>query len=196
MNIFDIGSNFLVIAVSNKVGIINFDRLKTNNLELTGKVKYIIESQYIINHVKLMKGYNDEIYVLAADDSGILHSKKIKWNKNQVCEIEYKKFNCCIDAMDNSAWSLDCNFPFVAISGNHKCIIIINIEEISNNDEVIYKNIVLVGNNHNVPCVHFYEHFIACNSIDGKPKIWDLYNGKIIKVIDNKTTEWYYNIKT
>jgi WD40 repeat protein len=191
MNIFDIDFNkgFLILAIGNKVGLIPFNRFKTTNIELTGRVKYVLESQYIINHIKLMNGRDEDIYVLAVDDKGILHSKKINQIIKEIVEKEYKTFSCCIDSNDNSTWSLDCNYPFVAVGGNHKCITVNNIED--NSNELISNNIVLYGNHHNVPGICFCENFIACNSIDGKPKIWDLYNGKLVKIIENNTKEWY-----
>jgi hypothetical protein len=193
MNIFDIDveKGFIVLAIGNKVGLIPFNRFKTNNIELVGKAKYIIESDSIINHLKLMKKPNsdDDNYILAIDDRGILHTKKIT-KFNEFAEGDYKRFSCCINAPDNSTWSLDCNYPFIAVGGNHRCIVIHNIEETCGDNEVIKNNLVLSGNNHNVPAVCFCENYVACNSIDGIPKIWDLYNSKLVKRISNKTTQW------
>jgi WD40 repeat protein len=192
MNLFDIDTDkgFFIIAVENKVGILQLNRFKSTNFELTGKIKYIIESAHIINHIKLMYGKDDNIYLLAIDNGGILHSKMFTWDK-AYCEKEYKTFSCCIDAHDNSTWSLDCKYPYIAVGGNHRCIIVNNIEEEKSENEVhVMKNMVLSGNAHNVPYVTICDNFVACNSIDGKPKIWDLYNGKLVKVFDNKTKEW------
>jgi hypothetical protein len=192
MNIFDINfeKGFIMIAISNKVALIPFNKFKTNNIELTGKIKYIIEAQVLINHLKLMKGLDDDdLYILAVDDSGILHSKQLFKSNNDFLEKGYKKFSCCIQAHDNSTWSLDCNYPFVTVGGNHHCVVVINVEDVSEED-IISNSIVLSGNKHNVPAVCFCENFVSCNSIDGTPKIWDLYNTKIVKKIANKTKEW------
>lgn len=124
-----------------------------------------------------------------------MHSKRIKYNFNSKLfeEYDYKVFNCHITSNDNSTWSLDCCYPYVVVGGNHKCVLINNLESISEGEQEIKMNLLLTGNKHNVPGVNFSPcgELVSCNSIDTHVKIWDVYSGKLLKKIVNKTDNWY-----
>jgi hypothetical protein len=113
-----------VIGIEKKVALIPIHFTKCNSKEKFGKIKFIIESDDLINQIKLMKGDSGKYYVLAADNKGILHTKFIKYDiaKDILIENEYKNFNCKINAADNSLWSIDCNYPFIAVGGNHRSV--------------------------------------------------------------------------
>jgi WD40 repeat protein len=168
--------------------------MKKTNIELVGRHINVIESQYIFNQIKLMND-GSNTYLTAVDDGGYLHTINIKYSKKTLIKTEYKKFNCKIDYADNSTWSLDCHYPFVAVGGNHQSIVINNIHDESVDE--IKNNIVLDGNQHNIPCVSFSPdgEFIGCSSIDSIPKIYDMHYGNIIKKIDNRTKDWGWGIK-
>ena len=141
-----------------------------------------------INQIKLMKNEKD-YFILAVDECGFLHTSKIDYKDGRLYEENYKKFNCKIDSSDNSIWSIDSYYPFIVVGGNHRAILINNIE---NQDEhEIKNNIVIEGNNHNIPCVTISPDgvFIGCSSIDSFPKIWDMYTGKLVKKLIN-TKDW------
>ena len=71
MNIFDINTieNYMIIAVTEKVGLIPFNALKNNNIDLLGKIKYILHCNDQINQIKLMKNpHDDSFYILALEN--------------------------------------------------------------------------------------------------------------------------------
>ncbi len=180
--------------MNNKISLIPINLMKQTNIELVGKHTSVLESEYTINQLKLMSdGANT--YLTAVDDGGYLHTINIRYKNKTLATTEYKKFNCKIDSPDNSTWSLDCHYPYVAVGGNHRVIVINNINDICENE--VKNNITLDGNQHNIPCVSFSPdgEFIGCSSIDSIPKIYDIHYGKLIKRIDNRTKDWGWGIK-
>lgn len=198
LNILDINvkEKYIIIAVKNKVALIPFNYIKRSTKEILNlsRIKYILVLNETINQIKLM----DNTYVLALDNAGYLHVKKIKYDyiNHKCAEEEYKIFNCKINTIDNSAWSIDCYYPFVAVGGNHKSILVVNIEDSSSSEENV-ETLLLTGNKHNIPYVNFSPNgeLLACNSIDSSPKVYDLVSGKMIASIINKTDQWGWGIK-
>jgi len=93
---------------------------------------------------------------------------------------------------DNSIWSVDCYYPYVIVGGNHKCILINDINNPTNeNNEEIKNNILLIGNKHNIPYVSFSPdgEFICSNGVDSHPKIWEKDSGRLVSVLTNKVNE-------
>lgn len=163
---------------------------------MIGRSLCLLEGEDLINQLKLMTNPEDKsTYILAIDNSGLLHTKRFKFDykKKSITEHETKRFSCTIDASDNSVWSLDCYYPYIAVGGNHRCVLIHNIQdkpEIGENK--IFKNIPYSENKHNVPYVSFSPRgeYIACASIDSQVKVWDTFSGKLLKKISNKTKQW------
>lgn len=159
----------------------------------------VIEDQ--INQVKIMKEEKgSNAYVLALSNKGFLHTKRIQYNyiNNDLKKYEEKIFNCCIDSEDNSVWSLDYHYPYVIVGGNHKCILLFNINDNpEEGDNMIKNSVIYTGNDHNVPYVCFSPNgdFIACASIDSELKIWDVYTRKLQVKIKNKNKEWAWGVK-
>ena len=199
MNLLEINidQKFILIGIGKKIYLLPFNHWKMNINTLTGKPKCILEVSDLINQIKLMSNKDDNSnFILAVDNSGILHCKKINYEyvKNKIEEIEYKKFNCRLEEPDNSIWSIDCFYPLVVVGGNNKCVIINDVEDkLQEQEEFIKNNYVYCGNKHNVPYVNFSPNgeFIANASIDCEVKIWDTYSGKLVKKISNKTKQWY-----
>jgi WD40 repeat protein len=149
---------------------------------------------------------NFNFILCTVDMSGYLTIIKFKFEENFSEPKIYKKikFNCNIINTDNSLWSIDCFFPYVIVGGNHKLAFLldINIDEKDDNnnhnenenfnsdgDFMIYKkSLKLNGNKHNIPYVGFSPNgeFICMNSVDSRPKIYDLNSGKILAVLENK----------
>jgi WD40 repeat protein len=169
------------------------NRCKMNNTDKFGKLQFILECEDNINHLKLMRNNKDR-YLCVVDNAGYLYTKQLIYNwifKTIDESTIVKKFDCKIISNDNSTWSLDVKYPYIAVGGNHKCILINNIN--SNSDQVpIKENILLYGNKHNVPGICFSEcgNFMASNSIDKEPKIWNINNSKLLVKVKNQTQKW------
>jgi WD40 repeat protein len=200
LNLLEINTkeNYLLIGLTNKVALYFFNPTKNNTLKLIGKPIYIFECEDMINHIKLLykQGENNEeeviTYLLVIENKGFLHTKQISYLNKTFKESNNKVFDCKIRSSDNSIWSIDAFYPYVAVGGNHKCILINNIEDKSEG-EIKKNNLVMSGNNHNVPFVIFSDdgELLACASIDSMIKIYDVYTGQQLKKIRNDTNQWY-----
>jgi len=160
----------------------------------------VIQTNEDINQIKLCKHPTDKVikYLICVDMQGYLTLKLIKTIKRNIksrgntntntntnvdpytdiFSEEKKVFPCLIPNWgDNSVWSLDYSFPYIAVGGNSKIAFIINIET-----EKITK---LTGNKHNIPCVRFSPcgNFVATASVDEHIRIFDIYTSKCVKCI-------------
>ena len=89
-----------------------------------------------------------------------------------------KKFPCQIlNWNDNSIWSLDFSYPYLAVGGNNKTAFIINITN--------FRITNLTENKHNIPCVKFSPcgNFVATASVDEHVRIFDIYTARCVKCI-------------
>lgn len=188
---------YIIIAVDQKVCLIPYNKHKSNNHNIIGKTKYILNCNQTINQIKLMENKeNDKFYLIALENSGLMYTKLIKYERNsdKIIEDECKVYDCRINFNDNSIWSLACYYPYIAVGGNNKIILVHNIETSSaNENEPIKHSLLIPGNNHNVPYVTFSPdgEFIGSSSIDKIPKIFDIYTGKCVKTIQNDSKQWY-----
>ena len=179
--------------------------------------KNIIETQDLINQIKLMHKPNSTKEILiVVDNSGEIvaitmdlikdKSKKSKLDKYEV--VKTQKYNPKIDFHDNSPWSVDCQYPYIIIGSNNRTVFVFNYEEeennaqennnsnnnnnLLNNNSVIYK-----GNDDNIPYVTISDNgaFIGNNSIDSNFKIFDFYNGNLICTCKNPYSEYGWGVK-
>ena len=188
MNTFEINPNkYILIAIEQKIILIPFNKY---NLSFAKPIT-IFECADVINQIKLMSipDSKDEI-IIALDNSGIVTTALIS-KKNSISNI--KKFKATIDSNDNSVWSIDCQYPYIVIGGNHKCVMLFNYET---SEEMNSKSIIYIGNEHNVPCVSISKCglFVGNNSIDQVAKIFDIQTGKLIAKIDNPKSEWGWGV--
>ena len=188
MNTFEINPNkYILIAIEQKIILIPFNKY---NLSFAKPIT-IFECVDVINQIKLMSipDSKDEI-IIALDNSGIVTTALIS-NKNSISNI--KKIKATIDSNDNSVWSIDCQYPYIVIGGNHKCVMLFNYET---SEEMNSKSIIYIGNEHNVPCVSISKCglFVGNNSIDQVAKIFDIQTGKLIAKIDNPKSEWGWGV--
>lgn len=188
MNTFEINPNkYILIAIEQKIILIPFNKY---NLSFVKPIT-IFECADVINQIKLMSipDSKDEI-IIALDNSGIVTTALIS-KKNSISNI--KKFKATIDSNDNSVWSIDCQYPYIVIGGNHKCVMLFNHET---SEEMNSKSIIYIGNEHNVPCVSISKCglFVGNNSIDQVAKIFDIQTGKLVAKIDNPKSEWGWGV--
>ena len=125
------------------------------------KVIFVCEDE--INQIKIIKDQNNiNKFIICVDMKGFLH-------KIDLDTYEFQKFDCKNETnVDNSCWSLDGHYPYVAGGGNHFKIKIHNVENLSET-----KILTLSNNKHNVPCVSFSPcgNFILSASIDKYVKL-------------------------
>lgn len=131
--------------------------------------------------------------IIALDNAGICFAGLLSFNKNKIKLENIKKFNATIYSNDNSIWSVDCLYPYIVIGGNHKCVMIFNYET---EEQVNDKSFIYQGNKHNVPCVAISpcNLFVANNSIDQIPKIFNFNTGELICQLSH-VNEWGWGIK-
>ena len=174
--------------------MIKFDKL---NLSFEKPINlYECESQ--IHQLKLVENPEKEIILILVEEIGLITTLIINYNKEkrEYESKKIKKFNGKINSSDNSVWSLDFYYPYILIGGNHKCVMILNYLDESQN-EIIDNSNIYVGNENNIPVVYFSDNglFIANNSIDCKVKIFDFYKGNLICSINNPKKEWGWGVK-
>lgn len=174
--------------------MIKFDKL---NLSFEKPINlYECESQ--IHQLKLVENPEKEKILILVEEIGLITTLIINYNKEkrEYESKKIKKFNGKINSSDNSVWSLDFYYPYILIGGNHKCVMIFNYLDESQN-EIIDNSNIYVGNENNIPVVYFSDNglFIANNSIDCKVKIFDFYKGNLICSINNPKKEWGWGVK-
>ena len=174
--------------------MIKFDKL---NLSFEKPINlYECESQ--IHQLKLVENPEKENILILVEEIGLITTLIINYNKEkrEYESKKIKKFNGKINSSDNSVWSLDFYYPYILIGGNHKCVMIFNYLDESQN-EIIDNSNIYVGNENNIPVVYFSDNglFIANNSIDCKVKIFDFYKGNLICSINNPKKEWGWGVK-
>ncbi len=152
--------------------MIKFDKL---NLSFEKPINlYECESQ--IHQLKLVENPEKENILILVEEIGLITTLIINYNieKREYESKKIKKFNGKINSSDNSVWSLDFYYPYILIGGNHKCVMIFNYNDDTQN-EIITNNNIYIGNENNIPVVSFSGNglFIANNSIDCKVKIFD-----------------------
>lgn len=195
MNLFEININkkFIFIATDQKVQLIPFDKL---NLTFE-KPQLFLECGDIINHIRLMKtDKDDEDILLVVDNSGLLYTKKVSVVNKKIEEAQMKLFNCKVNSNDNSIWSVDCHYPFIAIGGNHRCVMVLNYNDEDTSREQS-KSILYEGNEHNIPCVSISQCglFVCSASIDSHVKVFDFNKGNLLLKILNINKEWGWSVK-
>ena len=181
--------------------------------------KNILETNNLINQIKLMHKSNStkEILVVAVNNGEVFAvtldlikdtNKISQLNKYEVVEI--KKYNVKLfDDFDNSAWSVECQYPYIIIGSNNKILFVFNYEEKDKNSEnnnetnntqnndLINNSVKYLGNNHNITYVTMSDNgcFIGNNSIDKYFKIYDFFTGDLICSIKNPCEERGWGIK-
>lgn len=163
MNLIDVlkEKNLLFLAIGNKIYSLQINT-KTIIKEIIYKknrsLKFLYECEDAINQIKLIRDNNDIWkYIICVDMKGFLY-------KIDIDSYNCQKFDCKNEGnTDNSCWSLDANYPYVATGGNHYKIKIHNVE---NSSEI--NNWTISYNKNNVPCVSFSPclNFILSTSID------------------------------
>ncbi len=181
------------MASGKKTILIPFNFRTRNSSKLQKKSHLLLEARQDINQLKLAENLSRQ-FIIVADNSGVVHLTQFCFNYklNELKILNSKCFDCKIDHNDNSIWSLDFFYPFLLIGGNHRCVILVNIEEQSTEDSDIRKSLIYLGNKHNVPYVSFSPEgeFISCASIDTHVKIWHTFSKQLLMSIPNKENQW------
>lgn len=185
MNIFEVSLSLglIIIAVEKKIIFIPFNKKSI----FFGKKQVVAEYEEIINQIQLMR----ENILVVLSNSGLVHTFEIIKGEPK----NKKTFNAKTNYHDNSVWSVDCNYPYIVVGGNHKCVLMFNYEE--SKDESNLKSFLYTGNNHNIPSVAISgsTNFIASNSIDTEVKIFDRNKGNLISRFPNVNSEWGWGVK-
>ena len=179
--------------------------------------KNILETNELINQIKLMHKPNStkEILIAAVTLGEVIavtldlikdKNKLSQLNKYEVVEI--KKYDTKLMDLDDSPWSIECQYPYIIIGCNNTILMVFNYEEkdksennnegINNpNNNLINNSIKYLGNNHNITSVTISDDgcFIGNNSIDKYFKIFDFFTGDLICSIKNPCEEMGWGIK-
>ena len=135
--------------------MIKFDKL---NLSFEKPINlYECESQ--IHQLKLVENPEKENILILVEEIGLITTLIINYNKEkrEYESKKIKKFNGKINSSDNSVWSLDFYYPYILIGGNHKCVMIFNYLDESQN-EIIDNSNIYVGNENKLFLINLTPH--------------------------------------